>query len=129
MFTAPAKTNLPNSYLERRRRLQNRSRASSAVESGSDSNVAPRMVKSVERCLTSLVNALPQDNLVIEDLVIRGDLVEVRYRAELPSAERVSGLLEDDAVEVARVEILRLDNGAILENWDTVYQVKTAPEA
>ena len=128
MFTeAPVRT-IPTSYQERRRRLQ-RLHSNQAEERTRAPYVSPMIVKSVERCLTSLVNSLPQNNLVIENLVIRGDLLEVGYRVE-DSEERISETqAEDSAFSITRMEILRLDNGSVVEHWNTVYQVKTSAAA
>jgi hypothetical protein len=128
MFTeAPVRTILPGNYLERRKRLQ-RFHANQAEEREETFSVSPRIVKSLERCLSSLAKALSDRNLVIEDLIVKGECVEVRYGAEDPSAEAISeNLAVGDAVAVTRVQLLRLDNGGMIEHLDTVYQVKTSP--
>jgi SnoaL-like polyketide cyclase len=128
MFSgAPMRTILPGNYLERRKRLQ-RFHADQAEERKEIFSVSPRIVKSLERCLGSLVKALPDKNLVIEDLIVRGECVEARYRAEEPVREATSEILAGgDAVTVTRVQVLRLDNGSVIEHLDAVYQVKTSP--
>jgi hypothetical protein len=129
MFTeAPVRTILPGNYLERRKRLQ-RFHTNQAEERPETFSVSPWIVKSLERCLSSLVKALPDKNLVIEDLMVKGECVEVRYRVEDPSGEAISeNLAVGDAVAVTRVQLLRLDNGGMIEHLDMVYQVKTSPE-
>jgi hypothetical protein len=114
------------SYLERARKLQPKRQASNQIYGGAGSLVSSRFEKALERCLITLGNAFLQDNLVIEDLVIKGDRVVVKYRVEDPPVEESNGNLDSDpAVAVNSIEVLRLDDGRVVEHWDTVYQINT----
>jgi hypothetical protein len=76
--------------------------------------------KSLEHLFTAVLHALPQGNLIIEDLVIKGDKLEVRYKSpDSPVPD-----LADNAVAVRGLKILNLIDGRVIEHDNLVYQVR-----
>ena len=72
---------------------------------------------------TSIRRLLPQNVLAIDDLLIKDNQVTVKYRVLKPANNEIPS--NNLPVAVDSVDILRLNDGRLLEHWDTVYQVRS----
>jgi hypothetical protein len=79
-----------------------------------------------KRFLQSILHVLPQGNLTIEGMMIKGDRVEVKYKLQDSPTEKATEILPDDrSVAVNSMYIFKLGDTRIMEHRDNVYQVKT----
>lgn len=84
-----------------------------------------QFVKSVGRLLNAVYNGLPEGDVVIEDMVIKGDKVLVKYKSAVAPVESLTEKLSGKAINVSSLNVLGLGSGDVLEKWNPVYQVKT----
>lgn len=80
-----------------------------------------KVVKSIDRLFNAVCCGLPQGNLIIEDMKVKGNRLIVRYQSPDSSTEE----LTDKAVAVHSLEVLDLSDGTVIEHKDLVYQVRT----
>jgi predicted SnoaL-like aldol condensation-catalyzing enzyme len=81
----------------------------------------------LHRFITNICHALPKEVLSIEDIMIKGDQVEVRYKTEHDlDLQTLSSINHNGAVTVNSYDALRLFDGKVMEHRDSIYQIKTA---
>ncbi len=77
------------------------------------------------RLSTTVINALPKGALSIEDMVIKGNRVIVRYKTQRDQKPENGNLKKDNrVVGISSFDALRLDDGKVVEHRDTIYQIK-----
>ena len=81
----------------------------------------------LHRFITSLCHTLPKGVASIEDIIIKGNQIIVRYTTEQEPDEQSLSLINNSRViAVNSLDMLRLYDGKLMEHQDTIYQIKTA---
>lgn len=81
----------------------------------------------LHRVITNVWHALPKGVLSIEDIIIKGNQVIVRYKTQHDQNVQNMSLINDSqAVTVDSFKALRLNDGKVMEQWDNIYQIKTS---
>jgi predicted SnoaL-like aldol condensation-catalyzing enzyme len=77
--------------------------------------------------ITNICHALPKGVISIEDIIIKGNQVEVRYKTEHDQdLQALSSINNSRVVTVNSYDALRLFDGKVMEHRDSIYQIKTA---
>ena len=75
--------------------------------------------------ITNICHSLPKGVLSIEDIIIKGNQVIVRYKTQHDQNVQNLSLINDSrVVTVDSFEALRLNDGKVMEQWNTIYQIK-----
>ncbi len=88
-----------------------------------------KTTESLNRFFNIIFNALPKSALSIEDIIIKGNRVIVKYktlRGHKP--ENVSLTNKDRIVTINSVDTLRINDGKVMEHRDMIYQINTLPQ-
>jgi hypothetical protein len=117
-------TLLPN-YINNARKLLGARFARRQSDQWNAANQLTQFIKSIDRVFATICQGLPQDDLVIEDMLINGDKLVVKYKSQNSPRKELSGTLtKEKAVDIKSLDILNLRNGQVIERQETVYQIK-----
>jgi hypothetical protein len=83
----------------------------------------PQFSKSVGEFLSTIYNGLPEGELTIKEIVIRGNKVEVRYNSPAFIGEEFNSSLSACTTSISSLNVLNLANGQILERYHQVYRI------
>jgi hypothetical protein len=115
---------LPN-YINNARRLLGASFARRHTDQWNAANQLTQFIKSIDRVFATISQGLPQTDLVIEDMIINGDKLVVKYKSQNSNGKELPGTLtKEKAVDIKSLDILNLRNGEVIERQNTVYQIK-----
>ena len=85
-----------------------------------------RKKMNLHRFITTICHSLPRGVLSIEDIIIKGNQVIVRYKTQYEQNPQNLSLINNrQVVTVDSFEALRLNDGKVVEHWDNIYQIKT----
>lgn len=74
---------------------------------------------------TSILQTLPKGVLSIEDIIIRGNRIIVRYKTEHGRIVQNMSLMNNcQVVTVNSFNTLRFGDGQVMEHQDDIYQIK-----
>jgi hypothetical protein len=81
----------------------------------------------LHRFITTICHALPKGVVSVEDIIIKGNQIIVRYKTEYDREVQNLSLIDNSQViTVNSLDALSLYDGKLLEHQDTIYQIKTA---
>ncbi len=123
--TAIADPVLLPEYVKRARKLFGERYASRLPDEWTAAKKLSNFIKSIDRLFAAISDASPKGNLVIEDVIIKGHEIVVKYNSPVSTEKGITGALSGcQAVTINSLNILRLSNGRVMEYLETVYQVK-----
>jgi hypothetical protein len=83
-----------------------------------------QFISSIDNIL-SIYERLPKNDLTIEELLIKGNQVVVKYKTQNNLEEEAPATsMNAQAVSVNSMEVFSLDDGKRIERWEPVYQIK-----
>ena len=122
---ALADPTLQSNYFRRARKLLGERYASLRSDRWLAADKLAQVIKSIDHLLSAIYEGLPKGNLIIEDIVIQEDRVIVRYKSQDSLSKELAGTLSNnEAVNLSRVDVLRIGDGKVIGRWDPVYQIK-----
>lgn len=80
----------------------------------------------LHRFITTICHTLPKGVLSIEDIIIKGNQIVVRYKTEHDQeVQNLSLINNSQFVTVNSIDALSLFDGKVMEHRDNIYQIKT----
>jgi predicted SnoaL-like aldol condensation-catalyzing enzyme len=85
-------------------------------------------INSFSRFFGTVCDSFRNCDLTIDNMMVRDDRVLVRYKLQGTQTREFKGVLAiGQTVTVNGLDIFRLNDGKVIEHWDTVYQVGARP--
>jgi predicted ester cyclase len=81
-------------------------------------------IEAFTRFFGAVCDSLVKCELTIEFMVVKNDRVMVRYKLKgVPTREFMGISATGQAITVSSLDVFRLNDGKVIEHWDTVYQI------
>jgi predicted ester cyclase len=88
----------------------------------------PSSLKAFKNFFSVVGDALPDYDLSIDSLTVKGDRVMVRYTISGTHKGDFMGIAPtNERITITGIDIFRLDNGKVVEYWDAAHQVCAFP--
>jgi hypothetical protein len=94
---------------------------SQTIQQEAGSRALPECVNSFSSLFGAVCDSVPQSDLLIDSITIRGSRAIVRYRREGGLTKTAAGI---SRASVQSMSVLRLDNGSVEEHLNNIYQVR-----
>jgi hypothetical protein len=79
----------------------------------------------LHRFITAVCHALPKGVVSVEDIIIKGNQIILRYTTEqVQNEQKLSLITNSQVITVNSIDAVRLFDGKLMEHQDTIYQVK-----
>lgn len=92
------------------------------------STARPSGLKTFNIFFAAVGSAFPDYDLSIDNMIVKGDRVMVRYTISGTHKRDFMGMAPTNArINVTGIDIFRLDNGKVVEYWDAAHQMSALP--
>ncbi len=84
----------------------------------------PSSLKSFYRFFATVKEAFPDYELIMENLIVKGDRVMARYTISGTHQAEFMGIMPThEKMAITGIDVFRLDQGQVVEHWDAAHQV------
>jgi hypothetical protein len=88
--------------------------------------VLPKFTDALSRLISAVGASIPESVSSIESMIIKGDRLFIHYRTGRQPED--SALVNDQSICSEDACILKIGDGGLLEQLQSIYQIKTSPD-
>jgi hypothetical protein len=85
--------------------------------------VLPRFTDALSRLIGAVASSIPEGVSSIESMIVKGDRLFIHYRTGKRQAED-SAFVNDRSISAGNVCIMKIGDGTVLEQLQSIYQIK-----